>query len=156
MGQRSASSKGITLAWISALVPFDSGENAINPNARILKSSKQIVDDYPFTIETDQTEIHSKLNQDTHGCSAVCLTSCGDFRLRSIGDNRSTKKPNSVEPLSPLAQHDAQASASSGCSVLARRATLLCHSCVSHRTLATTQTFYFLQMRQHPFQMLRI
>ena len=77
----------------------------------------------------------------------------GDFRLRSIGDNRST---NSVEPLSPMALHDAQASASYGCSVLARRATLLCHSCVSHRTLATTQPFYFLQMRQHPFQMLRI
>ena len=26
--------------------------------------------------------------------------------------------------------------------------------CVSHRTLATTQPFHFLQMRQHPFQML--
>jgi hypothetical protein len=39
---------------------------------------------------------------------AVCLTSCGGFRLRSIGDNRSTKKPNSVELLSPMALHDAQ------------------------------------------------
>ena len=28
--------------------------------------------------------------------------------------------------------------------------------CVSHRTLATTQPFFILQMRQHPFQMLRI
>jgi hypothetical protein len=28
--------------------------------------------------------------------------------------------------------------------------------CVSHRTLATTQPFFILQMRQHPFQILRI
>jgi len=28
--------------------------------------------------------------------------------------------------------------------------------CVSHRTLATTQPFSNLQMRQHPFQILRI
>ncbi len=42
------------------------------------------------------------------GCSAVRLSSCGDFTLRSIGDNRSTKKPSSVEPLSPMALHDAQ------------------------------------------------
>jgi len=41
----------------------------------------------------------------SYGCSAVCLTNCGDFTFRSIGDNRST---NSVEPLSPMALHDAQ------------------------------------------------
>jgi hypothetical protein len=63
VGQRTASSKGIVLAWISALVPFDSGENAINPNARILKISKQIGDRYPFTINADQTEIYFTLNQ---------------------------------------------------------------------------------------------
>jgi hypothetical protein len=28
--------------------------------------------------------------------------------------------------------------------------------CVSHRTLASTQTFYLLQMRQQPFQLIRV
>jgi hypothetical protein len=62
----------------------------------------------------------------SYGCSAVCLTSRAIFKLRSIGDNRSTKKTSSVEPLSPMALHDAPAEASYGCSVLAQRATLLC------------------------------
>jgi hypothetical protein len=48
---------------LGALLPFDSGENAINPNAGILKISKQISDRYPFTINADQTEIHFTLNQ---------------------------------------------------------------------------------------------
>ena len=34
--------------------------------------------------------LHDALAAASSGCSAVCLTSCGDFRLRSIGDNRST------------------------------------------------------------------
>jgi hypothetical protein len=38
------------------------------------------------------------------------------FTLRSIGDNRSTNKPSSVEPLSPMAPSDVQAAASYGCS----------------------------------------
>jgi len=46
-----------------ALLPFDSGENAINPNAGILKISKRISDRYPFTISADQTEINFTLNQ---------------------------------------------------------------------------------------------
>jgi hypothetical protein len=50
---------------LGALLPFDSGENAINPNARILKISKQISDRYPFTINADQTEIHFTLNQNS-------------------------------------------------------------------------------------------
>jgi len=50
---------------LGALLPFDSGENAINPNAGILKISKQISDRYPFTISADQTEIHFTLNQIT-------------------------------------------------------------------------------------------
>jgi hypothetical protein len=50
---------------LGALLPFDSGENAINTNARILKISKQISDRYPFTINSDQTEIHFTLNQNT-------------------------------------------------------------------------------------------
>jgi hypothetical protein len=50
---------------LGALLPFDSGENAINPNAGILKISKQISDRYPFTINADQTEIHFTLNQNT-------------------------------------------------------------------------------------------
>jgi hypothetical protein len=49
--------------WLGALLPFDSGENAINPNAGILKISKQISDRYPFTINADQTEIHFTLSQ---------------------------------------------------------------------------------------------
>ena len=48
---------------LGALLPFDSGENAINPNAGILKISKQISDRYPCTISADQTEIHFTLNQ---------------------------------------------------------------------------------------------
>jgi hypothetical protein len=51
---------------LGALLPFDSGENAINPNAGILKISKQISDRYPFTINADQTEIHFTLNQNRH------------------------------------------------------------------------------------------
>jgi hypothetical protein len=49
--------------------------------------------------------------------SAVCLASCGGFRRRSIGDNRSTMPAEatpSVELLSPIALHDAQAEASYG------------------------------------------
>jgi hypothetical protein len=48
---------------LGALLPFDSGENAINPNAGILKISKQISDRYPFAINTDPTELHFTLNQ---------------------------------------------------------------------------------------------
>ena len=51
---------------LGALLPFDSGENAINPNAGILKISKQISDSYPFTINADQTEIHFTLKQNNH------------------------------------------------------------------------------------------
>jgi hypothetical protein len=50
---------------LAAFLPFDSGENAINPNAWILKISKQISDRYPFTINADQTEIHFTLNQNS-------------------------------------------------------------------------------------------
>ncbi len=39
---------------LAVLTPFDSGENAINPNAGILKISKQISDRYPFTIHADK------------------------------------------------------------------------------------------------------
>lgn len=52
-------------ARLGALLPFDSGEDAINPNAGILKISKQPSDSYPFTINADQTEIHFTLNQNT-------------------------------------------------------------------------------------------
>jgi hypothetical protein len=48
---------------LCALLPLDSGKNAINPNAGILKISKQISERYPFTINADQTEIHFTLNQ---------------------------------------------------------------------------------------------
>ena len=48
---------------LGAFLPFDSGENAINPNNGILKISKQISDSYPFTINADQTEIPFTLNQ---------------------------------------------------------------------------------------------
>ncbi len=48
---------------LCALLPFDSGENAINPNAGIWKISKQISERYPFTINADQTEIHFTLKQ---------------------------------------------------------------------------------------------
>jgi hypothetical protein len=48
---------------LGALLPFDSGENAINPNAGILKISKQMSGRYPFTISADQTEIQFTLNQ---------------------------------------------------------------------------------------------
>jgi hypothetical protein len=41
--------------------------------------------------------------------SAAFLNGHSDFKLRSIGDNRSTNKPPSVEPLSPMAPPDAQA-----------------------------------------------
>jgi hypothetical protein len=58
---------------LGALLPFDSGENAINPNAGILKISKQISDRYPFTINADQTEIHFTLNQNTPGSSDALL-----------------------------------------------------------------------------------
>ena len=44
IGGGSASGKEIALAWINALFAFDSGENAINPGARILKIPKQIGD----------------------------------------------------------------------------------------------------------------
>jgi hypothetical protein len=54
---------------LGALLPFDSGENAINPNAGILKISKQISDRYPFTINADQTEIHFTLNQNSEALS---------------------------------------------------------------------------------------
>ena len=50
---------------LGALLPLDSGENAINPNAGILKISKQISERYAFTINADQTEIHFTLNQNT-------------------------------------------------------------------------------------------
>jgi hypothetical protein len=56
--------------------------------------------------------LHDALAEASCGCLAVCLTTCGDFTFRSIGDNRST---NSVEPLSPMALHDALAEASCGC-----------------------------------------
>lgn len=49
--------------WLGALLPFDSGEDAINPNAGILKISKQISERYAFTINADQTEIHFTLKQ---------------------------------------------------------------------------------------------
>jgi hypothetical protein len=61
----------------------------------------------------------------SYGRSAVCLTSRAIFKLRSIGDNRSTKKPSSVELLSPIAPPDAPAADSYGCLVSARRATLV-------------------------------
>jgi hypothetical protein len=54
--------------------------------------------------------------------SAVCLNACGGFRLRSIGDNRSTMP--SVEPLSPMALHDAPAEASYGFRLLALTVTV--------------------------------
>jgi hypothetical protein len=41
--------------------------------------------------------------------SAAFLNGHSDYKLRSIGDNRSTNKPPSVEPLSPMALPDAQA-----------------------------------------------
>ena len=47
------------------LLPFDSGGNAINPNAGIFKISHQISDRYLFTISADQTGIHFLLNQNT-------------------------------------------------------------------------------------------
>ena len=58
---------------LSALLPMDSGENAINPNAGILKISKQISDRYPFTINADQTEIHFTLNQNTRSTAMIRL-----------------------------------------------------------------------------------
>ena len=51
--------------WLGALLPFDSGENAINPSAGILKISKQISDRYSFTTNADRTEIHFSLDQNT-------------------------------------------------------------------------------------------
>jgi hypothetical protein len=51
--------------WLGARLPFDSVENAINPNAGILKILKQISDHNPFTINADQTKIHCSLNQNT-------------------------------------------------------------------------------------------
>ncbi|MFM8188588.1 MAG: hypothetical protein ACKN85_08920, partial [Pirellula sp.] len=35
---------------LGGLLPFDSGENGINPNAGILKISKQISDRHPITM----------------------------------------------------------------------------------------------------------
>jgi hypothetical protein len=46
--------------------------------------------------------------------SAVCPTGHGASVLRSIGDNRSTNKPPSVELFSPIAPPDAPAAASYG------------------------------------------
>ncbi|MCE2750298.1 MAG: hypothetical protein LW720_00270 [Pirellula sp.] len=62
---------------LGALLPFDSGENAINPNAGILKISKQMSDRYPFTISADQTEIHFTLNQ-----NSAFLTQSGPPELK--------------------------------------------------------------------------
>ncbi len=79
---------------LGAFLPFDSGEIAINPNAGILKISKQISDSYPFKINADQIEVHFTLNQNTpskHGPLATGKHSfpmgkfCSSFHCRSNG-----------------------------------------------------------------------
>jgi hypothetical protein len=60
-------SKGcINRSGLAHSFPCDSGENAINPKAGIMKISKQISERYPFTINADQTEIHFTLNQNRY------------------------------------------------------------------------------------------
>jgi hypothetical protein len=48
---------------LGALLPFDSGENSINPNAGILKISKKISERYPFTMNDHQTDVYFTLDQ---------------------------------------------------------------------------------------------
>jgi hypothetical protein len=66
---------------LTALLPFDSGGNAINPNAGILKISKQFSDRHPFTINADQTEIHFTLNQSTEPNRTRKLGQLGIFSM---------------------------------------------------------------------------
>ncbi len=48
---------------LGTFLPFDYGENVINPKIRRKKLSKQMSDRYPFTMDADPTEIHITLNQ---------------------------------------------------------------------------------------------
>ena len=79
------------------------GRRKLSPRA-----SRRAAEDFSSVEPLSPMAPPDALAAASYGCSAVCLTSCGGFKLRSIGDNRSTKKPNSVEPLSPMALHDAQ------------------------------------------------